>query len=205
MPTGSADLILRLGEGTSGQRVLVGPSSTFSHLQTSAPVSVLGVHFRPGGVSPFLGVPAGEVRDLTLSLDALWGAQAGEPQERLLGEATLEAKFRALERALLPVARAATPHPAVPFALSRWHRRPSETVAELADPSNLCLYVPDVDAVYERALRAGGKSVRVPETQYYGDRCGGVEDGVGNVWWIATHVEDVSAEEMKRRAAQPKR
>jgi PhnB protein len=72
-------------------------------------------------------------------------------------------------------------------------------------PSNLHLYVPDVDAVYERALRAGGTSVRVPETQFYGDRCGGVEDGVGNVWWIATHVEDVSAEEMKRRAAQPKR
>lgn len=71
-------------------------------------------------------------------------------------------------------------------------------------PSNLYLYVPDVDAVYQRALQAGGKSVRVPETQYYGDRCGGVEDAVGNIWWIATHVEDVSEEEMKRRAGQPK-
>ncbi|MGO9829937.1 MAG: VOC family protein [Myxococcaceae bacterium] len=72
-------------------------------------------------------------------------------------------------------------------------------------PSNLYLYVPDADSVYERALRAGGKSVRIPETQFYGDRCGGVEDGVGNIWWIATHVEDVSAEEMRRRAQQPQR
>ena len=78
------------------------------------------------------------------------------------------------------------------------------TEAWAARPSNLYLYVPDVDAVYQRALHAGGKSIRAPENQYYGDRSCGVEDSVGNVWWIATHVEDVTAEEMKRRAAQPK-
>jgi AraC-like DNA-binding protein len=138
LPTGSADLILKLG-ATNGHHlpVLVGPSSTFSHLQTSAPMSVLGVHFKPGGVFPFLGVPAGEVRDLTLSLDALWGARAAELQERLLGEATLGAKFLVLEQALLPAARLATSHPAVPFALSRWSQRPTEAVVELAEAAGV--------------------------------------------------------------------
>ena len=71
-------------------------------------------------------------------------------------------------------------------------------------PANLMLYVPDVDAVYERALKAGGISEREPSNQFYGDRSAGVSDPAGNRWWIATHVEDVSAEEMQRRMAQTK-
>ena len=66
----------------------------------------------------------------------------------------------------------------------------------------LYLYVPDCDAVYSRALQAGGTSVREPRTEFYGDRSGGVADAFGNQWWIATHVEDVSKEEMERRARQ---
>ena len=61
------------------------------------------------------------------------------------------------------------------------------------------LYVPDVDAVFQRALDAGGKEVREPRDEFYGDRSGGVEDPCGVLWWIATHVEDVSPEEMQRR------
>ena len=63
------------------------------------------------------------------------------------------------------------------------------------------LYVPDVDATYRRALAAGATSLREPATHFYGDRSAGVEDAQGNAWWIATHVEDVSPEEMERRAA----
>jgi uncharacterized glyoxalase superfamily protein PhnB len=69
-------------------------------------------------------------------------------------------------------------------------------------PGTLYLYLSDVDASYERALAAGGKSLREPSTQFYGDRSAGVEDPVGNQWWIATHVEDVPPEEIERRAAQ---
>ena len=76
--------------------------------------------------------------------------------------------------------------------------------ANKARPGNLYLYVPDVDATYRRALAAGGKSLREPTDEFYGDRNSGVEDPVGNQWWIATHVEDVSPAEMKRRAAQQK-
>lgn len=67
-------------------------------------------------------------------------------------------------------------------------------------PGSLYVYVEDCDAVYRRALEAGGESVMEPATMpHAGDRYGGVRDPSGNVWWIATHVEDVSAEEMKRR------
>ena len=61
------------------------------------------------------------------------------------------------------------------------------------------LYVDDVDSVYKRAMAAGGKSVREPTNEAYGDRCGGVEDSQGNQWWVATHMEDVSPEEIQRR------
>lgn len=66
-------------------------------------------------------------------------------------------------------------------------------------PAMLHLYVPDVDAVYKQALEAGASSVREPTDEFYGDRSGGVQDAFGNQWWLATHVEDVSEEEMSRR------
>jgi PhnB protein len=69
-----------------------------------------------------------------------------------------------------------------------------------AMPCAIYLYVPDTDAMYKRALQAGATSIMEPANQFYGDRNAGVKDPCGNLWWIATHVEDVSPEEMKRRA-----
>lgn len=66
----------------------------------------------------------------------------------------------------------------------------------------LNVYVPDVDAVYKKALETGGTSLREPTNEFYGDRSCGILDAAGNQWWIATHVEDVSPEEMKRREAE---
>ena len=54
-------------------------------------------------------------------------------------------------------------------------------------PTALHLYVPDADAVYQRALEAGGTSLGEPIDQFYGDREAGIKDPTGNVWWIATH------------------
>jgi PhnB protein len=68
-----------------------------------------------------------------------------------------------------------------------------------AMPAMIHLYLPDVDAVHARALAAGAAEVSPVKDQFYGDRSGGVKDVAGNVWWIATHTEDVSEEEMKRR------
>ncbi len=66
----------------------------------------------------------------------------------------------------------------------------------------LMLYVEDCDQVYEQALKAGAESISEPADQFYGDRSGGVKDSWGNQWWIATHVEDVSNEEMNKRASE---
>ena len=68
-------------------------------------------------------------------------------------------------------------------------------------PATVHVYVPDCDAAYRRALQAGATSLREPADQFYGDRSAGIRDSAGNSWWIATHKEDVPAEEMARRAA----
>jgi len=68
-------------------------------------------------------------------------------------------------------------------------------------PVKMMLYVEDVDATAKRAIAAGAKLVRPIEDQFYGDRAGGLEDPFGHHWHIATHKEDVSAEEIERRAA----
>lgn len=67
-------------------------------------------------------------------------------------------------------------------------------------PVAFYLYLNDVDDAYARALRAGGASVMEPADQFYGDRNAGVRDKCGNTWWLATHIEDVSSEEIVRRA-----
>jgi PhnB protein len=72
-------------------------------------------------------------------------------------------------------------------------------------PVSLMVYVDDVDAVFARALAAGGKETRPVENQFYGDRLGMMTDPFGHVWSIATHIEDVSPEEMKRRADEAAR
>jgi PhnB protein len=63
----------------------------------------------------------------------------------------------------------------------------------------LYLYVPDCDAAYQKAVAAGGTPLSEPQTQPYGDRHGAVTDCCGNQWYVATHVEDVSPEEIDRR------
>lgn len=67
-------------------------------------------------------------------------------------------------------------------------------------PAMLHLYLEEVDAVYRRALAAGATSLREPTDEFYGDRSAGVQDASGNQWWIATHIEDVPEDELRRRA-----
>jgi PhnB protein len=65
---------------------------------------------------------------------------------------------------------------------------------------SILLYLEGVDAVFERAVKAGAKAQRPVADQFYGDRSGTLEDPFGHVWTVATHVEDVPPEEMQRRA-----
>ncbi|MCP3467541.1 glyoxalase/bleomycin resistance/extradiol dioxygenase family protein [Bradyrhizobium sp. CCGUVB23] len=71
-----------------------------------------------------------------------------------------------------------------------------------ATSTMLYLYVPNVDAVYQKAIKAGGTALMEPTDQFYGDRSGGVKDPAGNHWHIGTHIEDVSPAELKKRAAE---
>ncbi len=68
-------------------------------------------------------------------------------------------------------------------------------------PVGLALYVEEVDSVFAQAIQAGGKEVKPVQDQFYGDRSGTLEDPFGHMWTVATHVEDVSVEEMQRRMA----
>jgi PhnB protein len=66
-------------------------------------------------------------------------------------------------------------------------------------PSSIYLYVLDCDTVYQRALASGGVSVFPMMTLPSGERYGGLKDPCGNIWWVATHAEDVPPEEQQRR------
>ena len=69
-------------------------------------------------------------------------------------------------------------------------------------PVSLLLYVEKVDEVVAGAVAAGAQLLRPVQDQFYGDRSGTLKDPFGHVWTIATHVEDVTPEEMERRMAQ---
>jgi PhnB protein len=68
-------------------------------------------------------------------------------------------------------------------------------------PVSIMLYVEDVDRIFSQAVAAGARVKRPVADQFYGDRTGGIEDPFGHLWYIATHKEDVSPEEMRKRAA----
>lgn len=79
----------------------------------------------------------------------------------------------------------------------------SEAGAEFpAGRSAHYVFVEDVDSTYERALGAGGSSLRPPSNQFYGNREAGIRDALGNIWWIATVIEEVPGKELQGRWEQ---
>lgn len=147
LPTGTVELVINLRDETLrvydrrdhdrfrsfGGALVCGAHSGFFVIDAARQETIMGVHFKPGGAFPFLGLPAGELRDTHVSLETLWGAKAGELRERLLEAETPEARFHALEQTLL--ARATRPlarHPAVAFALGEFQNAPhTPTVSEV--------------------------------------------------------------------------
>lgn len=76
-----------------------------------------------------------------------------------------------------------------------------EAVRNPATKSSMLVYTENADAAFKRATDAGAKEVMPLANQFWGDRWGMVEDAWGNRWGIATHIEDVSPDELARRAA----
>jgi PhnB protein len=87
------------------------------------------------------------------------------------------------------------------------HMRIGDAVVFLSDAAgfskptttNIFLYVPDVDAVFGKAIAAGAKAIAPVSDMFWGDRWGMLEDPFGNHWQVATHIEDVAPDEMMRR------
>src|ERR1700691_4502039 len=142
LPTGEMQIVINLLEDhscvydrddtdrcqTFGGSLLSGAHSQYQVIGTAQQASVMGVHFRPGGAYPFLRRPAGELRDTTVSLDALWGRAAIDLRDQLLEAATHQARFEILERALLAeLTRGFYQHGAVGFALRRFMHAPHMT------------------------------------------------------------------------------
>lgn len=84
-----------------------------------------------------------------------------------------------------------------------------DSVIMLGEPKGDCkamggafyLYTQEVDTVYQRALAAGASSAMAPADQFWGDRTATVHDQFGNIWHLATRLEEVSPEELERRLA----
>lgn len=71
-----------------------------------------------------------------------------------------------------------------------------------AQTAMLYLYVEDADTVFKKAIEAGAEVFSEVKDEFYGDRSGAVKDRWGNIWWIATQIEDVSPDELSRRAEE---
>jgi AraC-like DNA-binding protein len=116
--------------------IVSGAHSEFVVIDTAQEASVLGVHFRPGGAFPFIGLPANELHNQQVSLEALWGVAASDLRDQLLEVNTPDARFRIVEKALLLQARALpmTLHPALDYALKAFRQIPHmHTIEGMAD------------------------------------------------------------------------
>jgi AraC-like DNA-binding protein len=153
LPTGEMQIVINLLEDKSciydradidrcqtfSGSLLSGAHSEYVVISTAAQTFTMGVHFRPGGAFPFLRMPAGELRDTTVSLDTLWGAAAVDLRDQLLEAPTHQARFEMLERTLLTeFNKGFNSDRAVGFALRRFMSFPHvTTVAGVTDEIGL--------------------------------------------------------------------
>jgi AraC-like DNA-binding protein len=142
LPTGEMQMVINLAEDRSciydrddtGRcqtfrgALVTGAHSEYLVIDTASQSFVMGVCFRANGAFPFLRMPAGELRDTSVSLDALWGAAAADLRDRLLEAPTHQARFEILELVLLAeLARGFEQNRAVDFALRRFQAAPQMT------------------------------------------------------------------------------
>jgi AraC-like DNA-binding protein len=101
MPTGCMNLVLGIGNSAHISAVVSGARTQSFVLDTSRPLSLIGVSFKPGGGYPFFGVPSGELQDQNIPLEEFWKQQSHGVHERIIAARDVAAKFRILESALL--------------------------------------------------------------------------------------------------------
>jgi AraC-like DNA-binding protein len=145
VPSGTLELVVNLHEdelriydrdGAACRRYsgacVSGAYQRFFVIDTREHASIVGVHWKPGGAYPFLGVPPGALADLHVDLETLWRRLAIELREQLCAAATPAARFAVLEQMLLRrLVQRRDGHAAVPFALDQLGR-PDVTVGDVA-------------------------------------------------------------------------
>lgn len=146
LPSGTFELVVNLSDDefrihdptrSGGYRrypgaMVSGPYAGFFVIDATQQASIMGVHFKPGGGFPFLGLPAGELADTHVGLETLWGPSARELRERLCATPTAHERFRILEGALVThLSRPPRRHGAVAEALSAIDG-PGASVREIA-------------------------------------------------------------------------
>ena len=118
MPSGLMNLVVTWDADGTVWSGVSGVHTKAILLSTSLPFTALGVSFKAGGGFPFLPMPAGELQDLHVPLDAVWGCRANEMCELLADARTPARRFQILEHALLAAARGSFDrHPAVRYAV----------------------------------------------------------------------------------------
>jgi AraC-like DNA-binding protein len=139
LPTGRMGLVLNLDGDSQVGNIVAGARTSSMILDTSRPLSLLGVGFRPGGGFPFFRLPAGELQDLSLSLETLWGRGALILREQLLQAKGSAARFEILERALMERLKGGPgSHPAVQFAVRAFQdRQQSVSVGSVVEQTGL--------------------------------------------------------------------
>ncbi len=91
----------------------------------------------------------------------------------------------------------------VMFGSNQWGEQGPKAPIDLGGHSgNIHLYVDDADKTYKQALAAGASEIMPPMDTFWGSRYGQVKDPSGNVWAVATHLEDLSAEEIQKRGQE---
>ncbi|HEX4024701.1 MAG TPA: helix-turn-helix domain-containing protein [Steroidobacteraceae bacterium] len=137
LPTGNMSLILDLDEHGKVPDALSGARTRSFVLDTSTPLSLIGVVFKPGGGFPFVAGPAAELQDLSIPLDAIWGRGAQVLRERVLEARTARGRLQRLEQFLFQLAlRRPQRHPAVAYALKTL-RSPGSNVADVTERTGL--------------------------------------------------------------------
>ena len=136
LPEGVVELVIQLGSPRLSDSGIWGPRSKSVIIERTAQDRLLGIHFQTAGAFPFLGFPLWDLHNLGITLAELWGEQRASRLLCVLHDATsVEMKFRVLERWLMENANCALEHhAAVAFALREFHRSPSRSGAEIADP-----------------------------------------------------------------------
>jgi AraC-like DNA-binding protein len=118
--------------------ILYGAHSEPAVIDTACQDAILGIHFKPGGMFPFFDVPADELHNTIVPLDALWGREADYLRESLLAAHTHAARFRILEAYLLARMECFSRQPAVAFALHEFRHAPQgKRVSDVIDQVGL--------------------------------------------------------------------